>query len=113
MFKFIASVVLTAGWVTVSSAQFQVAQIGGNRVGSLTNNGGGSYTVVGGGNDIWDQADEFTYAYQEVTGDFDVQVRSVLGEGNAGEGRFEDAARFLEQLFMGGLGINPVPLRKT
>ncbi|WP_421359357.1 TetR family transcriptional regulator C-terminal domain-containing protein [Agrobacterium rosae] len=45
--------------------------------------------------------------------DFDVQVRSVLGEGNAGEGRFEDAARFLEQLFMGGLGINPVPLRKT
>ncbi|KAA3513208.1 TetR family transcriptional regulator C-terminal domain-containing protein [Agrobacterium rosae] len=45
--------------------------------------------------------------------DFDVQVRSVLGEGNSGEGRFEDAARFLEQLFMGGLGINPVPLRKT
>lgn len=45
--------------------------------------------------------------------DFDVQVRSVLGEGHAGEGRFEDAARFLEQLFMGGLGINPVPLRKT
>lgn len=36
--------------------------------------------------------------------DFDVQVRAVLG-ANAGEGRFEDAARFLEQLFMGGLGI--------
>jgi TetR/AcrR family transcriptional regulator len=35
--------------------------------------------------------------------DFDVQVRAVLGQAYAGEGRFEDAARFLEQLFMGGL----------
>jgi TetR/AcrR family transcriptional regulator len=35
--------------------------------------------------------------------DFDVQVRSVLGKGRGGEGRFEDAARFLENLFMDGL----------
>ncbi|OQP83703.1 TetR family transcriptional regulator [Rhizobium rhizosphaerae] len=35
--------------------------------------------------------------------DFDVQVRAVLGEDLAGEGRFEDAARFLEQLFLHGL----------
>ena len=35
--------------------------------------------------------------------DFDVQVRAVLGQNQAGEGRFEDAARFLEQLFMEGL----------
>ncbi|WP_160012469.1 TetR family transcriptional regulator C-terminal domain-containing protein [Rhizobium sp. 18055] len=35
--------------------------------------------------------------------DFDVQVRAVLGQGKAGEGRFEDAARFLEQLFINGL----------
>ncbi|KKX30294.1 TetR family transcriptional regulator C-terminal domain-containing protein [Rhizobium sp. LC145] len=35
--------------------------------------------------------------------DFDVQVRAVLGQNHAGEGRFEDAARFLEQLFMNGL----------
>lgn len=44
--------------------------------------------------------------------DFDVQVRAVLG-ANAGEGRFEDAARFLEQLFMGGLGIISAPNQKT
>lgn len=44
--------------------------------------------------------------------DFDVQVRAVLG-ANAGEGRFEDAARFLEQLFMGGLGIVSAPNQKT
>ena len=37
--------------------------------------------------------------------DFDVQVRAVLGQEKSGEGRFEDAARYLEQLFMGGLRI--------
>ena len=37
--------------------------------------------------------------------DFDVQVRAVLGQEDAGEGRFEDAARFLEQLFMEGLRV--------
>ncbi|MGB7286206.1 MAG: TetR family transcriptional regulator C-terminal domain-containing protein [Salaquimonas sp.] len=35
--------------------------------------------------------------------DFDVQVQAVLGGKLSGEGRFEDAARFLEQLFVGGL----------
>lgn len=35
--------------------------------------------------------------------DFDVQVRAVLGRDYSGEGRFEDAARFLEQLFLKGL----------
>jgi TetR/AcrR family transcriptional regulator len=37
--------------------------------------------------------------------DFDVQVRAVLGQEKAGEERFEDAARFLEQLFTRGLAI--------
>ncbi|MBB4346957.1 MULTISPECIES: TetR family transcriptional regulator C-terminal domain-containing protein [Rhizobiaceae] len=37
--------------------------------------------------------------------DFDVQVRAVLGQAHSGEGRFEDAARFLEQLFMDGLRV--------
>lgn len=35
--------------------------------------------------------------------DFDVQVRAVLGPDRNGDGRFEDAARFLEQLFLRGL----------
>jgi TetR/AcrR family transcriptional regulator len=35
--------------------------------------------------------------------DFDVQVRTVLGPSRGGEGRFEDAARYLEQLFLYGL----------
>ncbi len=37
--------------------------------------------------------------------DFDVQVRAVLGPDRDGEGRFEDAARFLEQLFIGSLRV--------
>lgn len=37
--------------------------------------------------------------------DFDVQVRAVLGTSQSGEGRFEDAARYLDQLFV--LGLKP------
>ena len=39
--------------------------------------------------------------------DFDVQVRAVLGPTRSGEGRFEDAARFLEQLYVQGLEVKP------
>jgi TetR/AcrR family transcriptional regulator len=39
--------------------------------------------------------------------DFDVQVRAVLGPRRGGDGRFEDAARFLEQLFVEGLRPKP------
>lgn len=37
--------------------------------------------------------------------DFDTQVRAVLGKDRGGEGRFEDAARFLDQLFLHGLSL--------
>ncbi|PWJ83890.1 TetR family transcriptional regulator [Pseudaminobacter salicylatoxidans] len=35
--------------------------------------------------------------------DFDVQVRAVLGPDRSGDDRFDDASRFLEQLFVHGL----------
>jgi len=35
--------------------------------------------------------------------DFDVQVRAVLGPDHGGDARFDDAARFLEQLYIDGL----------
>lgn len=35
--------------------------------------------------------------------DFDVQVRAILGPARGGEGRFEDAAIFLEHLYLHGL----------
>jgi hypothetical protein len=59
-----------------------VVNIGQNKVGTVTDDGDGDYTIVGGGNDIWDQRDEFTFAYTEVTGDFDVQVRVDSLEAN-------------------------------
>jgi TetR/AcrR family transcriptional regulator len=37
--------------------------------------------------------------------DFDVQVRAVLGSDRGGDDRFEDAARFLEQLYVDGLRL--------
>jgi TetR/AcrR family transcriptional regulator len=39
--------------------------------------------------------------------DFDVQVRAVLGPERNGDCRFEDAARYLEQLFLNGLAPQP------
>lgn len=35
--------------------------------------------------------------------DFDIQVRVILGPDRGGDGRFEDAARYLEALFLDGL----------
>ncbi|MGV8854575.1 MAG: TetR family transcriptional regulator C-terminal domain-containing protein [Devosia sp.] len=47
------------------------------------------------------------WAMTQHYADFDVQVRAVLGPGRNGEGRFDDAARYLEQLFMHGLTPKP------
>ncbi|MBT3269465.1 hypothetical protein HN371_20140 [Candidatus Poribacteria bacterium] len=35
---------------------------------------GSTATIVAGGQDIWDNADQFTYLYKEVSGDFDVAI---------------------------------------
>gem|GEM_PF-4133662 len=51
-------------------------KIGGDgEPGSLTVNGGGSYTIVGGGGDIWGNSDAFFYAYKQAGNYFDVQMR--------------------------------------
>ena len=44
----------------------------------------GTYTIVGSGNDIWDQADQFHYVYQAVTGDIDVSARVASLQGSNG-----------------------------
>jgi len=40
----------------------------------------GRYTISGSGNDIWDIADGFRFAYTEVSGDFEAVVRQVSSE---------------------------------
>lgn len=41
----------------------------------LVTNDDGSFTITAGGGDTWDNADSFSYLYQERTGDFDVRVQ--------------------------------------
>ena len=43
------------------------------------------------------------WAMTQHYADFDVQVRAVLGPARGGDARFEDAARYLEGLFLNGL----------
>ena len=42
---------------------------------SVVTNGDGSISITGGGGDAYDNPDSITYAYQQVTGDFDIRVR--------------------------------------
>ena len=53
----------------------------------VVTNGDGSLTITAGGGDTYDSPDSFTYAYQQVTGDFDVrvQVRSLDATDPAGQ----------------------------
>jgi hypothetical protein len=72
---------LDPGFGLLSGVLPSIVNVGGNKVGRVTDNSGGSYSMVGGGFDIWDQRDEFTFAFSEWRGDFDVQVRveSLVG----------------------------------
>src|SRR5262245_34425368 len=65
------------GSVAMSSTAPLIFQskIGGGAEGSITKNGDGSFTVFGGGIDIWDASDAFTFHYLSTSGDFDVKVR--------------------------------------
>jgi hypothetical protein len=63
------------GLASLSHAQFTTIQIGNDAPGSITANGAGSYSVIGGGDDIWSAGDDFTYHYVNVNGDFDVRMR--------------------------------------
>ena len=41
----------------------------------VVTNADGSISITGGGGDTYSKPDSFTYAYQQVTGDFDIKVR--------------------------------------
>ncbi len=70
------STLLSVGLCAFSvHAQFTFDHIGTGATGSLTTNGPGSYTLVGGGDDIWSASDNFDFAHYDVSGDFDVRVR--------------------------------------
>ncbi|MBI3850639.1 MAG: hypothetical protein HY298_10270 [Verrucomicrobia bacterium] len=43
----------------------------------VKSNSVGSITITAGGGDTWETSDSFTFAFQQVTGDFDVRVRII------------------------------------
>ncbi len=59
------------------TVQFYKADINNPVESSVAVNPDGSFEVVAGGNDTWDNSDSFTFLHQKVTGDFDVRVRVV------------------------------------
>lgn len=62
----------------------------------------GKYTIVGGGNDIWNNSDNFHYAYITVTGDFDYIVRCEDLQGPDNWTKAELMAREIDEATYGG-----------
>ena len=54
--------------------------IGGPAIAGSTDYNAGSYTVRGGGSDIWADFDQFRYVYRQVTGDIDIVARVAAVE---------------------------------
>ncbi len=73
--KLLVGSLLTALLVWNAAAQFTFTHIGGGATGTLVTNSPGSYTLDGGGDDIWSGGDNFDFAHYPVTGDLDMRVR--------------------------------------
>ena len=76
---------------TLTGADVGSPSQAGSVTASTDTTGGKVYTVVGGGSDIWNAADNFYYAYFKVTGDFDYAVNVSSHIGNSGDGGWSKA----------------------
>jgi regulation of enolase protein 1 (concanavalin A-like superfamily) len=81
-----------------------------------TAGGGDYYTIIGGGNDTWDQIDEMGFAHHEFIGDFDIRVQVVSIEAvgtwskagiSARESLAEDARRVAQTVSPVGPTTSP------
>jgi regulation of enolase protein 1 (concanavalin A-like superfamily) len=78
-----ASATSAAVSVTVTAAAgglptgMVAADVGSPAITGQTSYSNGTYTVRGGGMDIWDPVDQFQFAYQRVTGDTEIVARVV------------------------------------
>ncbi len=77
----VTSVLLFGLCSSVGQTLNNTINLGRNPVGTVTYHGAGpggeAYEINGGGNDVWDDFDECTFAYHEFAGDFDVKVQVV------------------------------------
>lgn len=71
----VAVIVTITGLATANAADLLGADIGNPLRAGSTVKTGDVYTVKGGGNDIWNQTDQFHFASTDVTGDFIATVR--------------------------------------
>lgn len=72
-----SAVALAVLGALAARAELTLVDINNPVTGTKTTNADGSFTVVAGGGDTWDNVDSFTYLQEERTGDFDVQVQVV------------------------------------
>ncbi|HTD66162.1 MAG TPA: PA14 domain-containing protein, partial [Candidatus Limnocylindria bacterium] len=76
--KFLAATLVIATFSWAAQAQFTPVDIRAPAgAGSTITNGPGSYTITGGGDEMWGDYDQGHFAYYVQTGDFDVRVRAV------------------------------------
>jgi len=75
--RLLTMVLALAGMSLPSFGQvFTTTHVGGGELGgNIVENSPTSFTATGGGNDIWDAADEFDFFHYDQTGDFDVRAR--------------------------------------
>jgi fibronectin type 3 domain-containing protein len=70
--------------IAAQGGQYTSADIGNPAVSGATSTitDGSDYDITGGGIDVWNSSDQFQFAYQQLTGDFDmkVQVASLTGQ---------------------------------
>jgi len=76
-FKPCLAIILSLAWsIACVQAQFNFDHVGTGATGSITpNSEPGSFTLIGGGDDIWDTSDNFDFAHTSITGNFDIRVR--------------------------------------
>ena len=63
---------LPTGWAS--------REIGSTGIDGSTTFSSGTWTITGGGANIWGTSDEFRFAYQQITGDVDIRVRLATFE---------------------------------
>src|SRR5258708_26782534 len=86
-FAFLACVVATQSHAQQIKWGLTLVNINNPITPIVVTNGDGSISITAGGGDTYGSPDSFTYAYQQVTGDFDVcvQVMNVTATDPVGQ----------------------------
>jgi hypothetical protein len=73
--RLIPLIILLAAPLACGAAELTQADVGNPALTGSSSEAPDGTTMVAGGKDVWGASDQFRYAYQTVTGDFDARVR--------------------------------------